>query len=94
MTATLIILILLPIAYLNHHFLLKRMKTRHYETWAALGAPKLGDSNLGDQTKALSKFLWSGKFLHLNDPKLSFMCITSSILWLGAFIAFMFVLFA
>lgn len=96
MTATLIliILVLLPIAYINSHFLLKRLKTQHHETWVALGTPKLGDSNLSNQTKVLSKFLWSGKFFRLNDPQLSLMCVTSMSLWLGAFILFVFVLFA
>jgi hypothetical protein len=93
-TATLIIFVLLLIAYINSHFLLKRLKTGHHEMWVTLGTPKLGDLNLSAQAKALSKFLWSGKFFRLNDPQLSFMCITSMSLWLGAFIAFLFVLFA
>ena len=94
MTATLFILVLLPIAYANSHFLLKRLKTRHYETWDALGTPRLGDSNLSDQAKKFSRFLWSGRFFRLNDPQLSFMCISSVTLWFGAFITFIYALLA
>jgi hypothetical protein len=93
MTATLIFFFMLAISYINSHFLLKRLKIKHADIWLSMGMPKLSDSNLCQQTKALSTFLWRGKFLHLGDPQLSFMCITSMALWLGAFIAFMFVLF-
>jgi hypothetical protein len=93
MTANLIFFVLLPIAYINSHFLLKRLKSGHHETWASLGTPKLGDSNLSTQAKALSGLLWSGKFFCLNDPQLSCMCMASMSLWLVAFIAFLFVLF-
>jgi hypothetical protein len=95
MTETLIVilLLLLPIAYINTYFLLKRLKARHNETWIALGKPQIFDSNLSKQTKSLSGFLWRGRFLHLKDAQLSFICVTSMALWLGAFTFFVFVLF-
>lgn len=94
MTATFIFFALLAVSYVNSHFLLKRLKTKHFDIWLSMGTPKLSDSNLSQQTKILSTFLWRGKFFHLNDPQLSFMCITSMALWLAAFIIFIFVLFA
>jgi hypothetical protein len=94
MNATLIVLLLLPIAFINHYFLLKRLERLHHKTWIFIEAPKLGNSNLSTQTESFSKHLWGGKFFCLNDSQLSFMCIISIVLWLGAFIAFMFVLFS
>ena len=48
-------------------FVMKRLRTRHPETWEALGKPKRID--ISARTKPDGKHFWTEGYKKLNDPK-------------------------
>ena len=54
--------------------LLRLLRTRHEQTWFALGRPSLFCQNTVSNGFAILRFLWRKDYLELDDPQLTRLC--------------------
>jgi Ca2+/Na+ antiporter len=63
---------LLALAFILRHFLCRRLKIYHHESWKELGAPTVFRTSIRKQL-AFYKFVTSGRISELRDQRLSWM---------------------
>jgi uncharacterized membrane protein YidH (DUF202 family) len=74
-----VLLVALAVAIVSLTFyVLSRLKEYHPNEWRELGSPSLLTNNSIKNNLAVLKFLKSGEYSRLNDPKLT---IASRLLW-------------
>lgn len=92
MAVLLTFLAVLAASYANGAWLLRRMQSAHPSVWVGLRQPALAQSNLASPRLALFKYVWSFRFLKVNDGLFVLSCVGALIAEVG--LACLFVLFA
>jgi hypothetical protein len=82
-------LAVLMFSFVNGAWLLRRIQNTHHSVWIDLGQPTATLSSGVRPRLALVQYIWSLRFLKLNDPSLSLACwvaITAELLLVVLFL--------
>ena len=76
MTIVLLLILLAVVENFAAWIILKRLETRHAEVWAQLGVPSFDDSTISQKWWAMTRFIYGGACLRLDDVPLNVLCAT------------------
>ena len=76
MNLVLLLILLVVVEAFATGIILRRLETRHADVWTQLGMPALSEADLGQKWLALTKFIYSGACLRLDDVPLNVLCAT------------------
>ena len=76
MNLVLLLILLVVVEAFATGIILRRLETRHTAVWTQLGMPALSEADSGQKWVALTKFIYSGACLRLDDVPLNALCAT------------------
>ena len=76
MQLVLLLILLVVVEAFATGIILRRLAARHTAVWTQLGLPALSEAAIGQQWVALTKFIYSGACLRLDDVPLNVLCAT------------------
>ena len=76
MKLILLLILLMVVEAFASGIILRRLETRHADVWARLGMPPYSEADLGQKWVGMSKFIYSGACLRLDDVPLNVLCAT------------------
>ena len=76
MHLVLLLVLLVVVEAVASGIILRRLETRHAEVWARLDMPAYQEADLGQKWVAMTKFIYSGACLRLDDVPLNVLCAT------------------
>ncbi len=65
------------------HVILRRLRTRHPDTWAELGSPTLVLNNTISNSLRTCRFIWDGEYRVLDDPVLDRLGAVLRLYWIA-----------
>ena len=76
MHIVLLLILLLAVETFAAGIILRRLQDRHPEVWAELGLKNSGEAGLSETWLAMTRFIYSGACLRLDDVALNVLCAT------------------
>lgn len=76
MNIVLLLILLAVVESFAAGIILRRLEARHAEAWARLGLPPFAEADLGQKWLGMTRFIYSGACLKLDDVPLNVLCAT------------------
>ena len=76
MTILLLLVLLFLVENLAAWLIVRRLEHRHAELWSGMGMPKAADLTLTQQWLAMTRFIYGGACLRVDDVPLNILCAT------------------
>ncbi len=74
MTIVLLLVLLFVVEYFAAGIILRRLESRHPELFAKLNMRSAGESSLSEKWVAMTRFIYSGACLRVDDVPLNILC--------------------
>ncbi len=76
MHIVLLLVLLVVVEIFAAGIILRRLETRHADVWARLGMPAYHEASLAQKWVGMTRFIYSGACLRLDDMPLNALCAT------------------